>query len=278
MRTRLSFFSPAELGGANRVSDLERLARRVFGEGDRPAAWFAQKLRRECVDMDMSVIAVENAEYRDDPESWLGYALLGVPPSLGAVARAAGVGLLPDARGRGRGADLVSHALASAHRRGRAAVRLLAQPQLVPYYEKLGFTVRRGWETWRGTGEGASNQDLPAPGPWTIPGVQLQLSGWLAEAWSGTTNERRATLWYDLDGLEMVAHVSREGRAFLVQRLCVEHPDQSEAALQEIVFGLPGGAPVLITGVDPASAITDSLRQAGFDLAQRGFVMQKAAG
>ena len=37
---------------------LERLARRIFGDGDRPAGWLARKLAREAVDPRLSVLAL----------------------------------------------------------------------------------------------------------------------------------------------------------------------------------------------------------------------------
>ena len=172
----------------------------------------------------------------------------------------------------------MQQALASAARRGRKRLRLIAQPDLTSFYEKLGFELLEPWETWGSTGEGDGSDRLPDPGPWTIPGVPFEVSGWMVEAWRGTEAERRHTLWYDMDGREMVVHLSREGRAFLVQRLCLQSPDMTLDALREIRWALPAAAPVFMTGVKPAQPLVQDLEEAGFEVAQRGLVMERSTG
>lgn len=253
---------------------LEPVARGIFGEGDRPAGWFARKLRRERVDPRLTVLACR----RDDPARVVGYALLGAPPSLPGVARCAGLGLLPAARGAGLGRRLVDVARRHAAAAGLREVHVLADTISRPFYAALGFADRVDARTLLAHAHGPPAAPLPPPRPWDPPRMR-PVAGWLREAWEGTDDPLRTTLALALRGeRHALAHVSREGRAFLVQRLLLADdaaPGDAALAADRLRVQLPAGAPVLLYGVaDPP--LVDSLQRRGWSIAQASTVMAMA--
>lgn len=260
---------------------LEQLARRVFGSGDRPAGWFCRKLRREQVDLRLSPVAVRAGARVDDPEAWLGYVLVGTPRSRGQAVRTAGTGVLPAARGAGLGGRLLEAAAELAAAAGYARVELWAEAAVVPFYRRHGFVPRlptvtalafaRGDELHGGS-EAALD---PAP-PWRplAPG-EREAVAWLPEAWAGSEPDARHGLrWIHPEGPAM-AWLSREGIAWLAQRVVapvtVPLPRLAHALLQR----LPAPAPVLLPQLPERAPETAALLAAGFCAAQRAVLMER---
>ena len=110
-----------------------------------------------------------------------------------------------------------------------------------------------------------------------MPADALELCAWRPDTWARTEPGTAATLRV-LPGAW--AHVSREGRALLVQRLLVSTPADALTAVVALVRGTPVVTPLLLLGVDPVSSITDALLRpgpgdaAGFRVAQRFAVME----
>lgn len=256
---------------------LTRLAEDLFGRGDRPPGWLARKLAREGVDPELSVLAVARGAPEPAPEDMLlGYFLIGQEPRA-PVAHSAGLGVRPHLRGAGLGAALVREAVARLVRAAPLApaiLRVLAEPARESFYARLGFAVatRRVTLMARGTASISLADHVRAlqaapPAPWSpppMPADAREICGWRAAVWARTPD--RATM-EPLPGAW--AHVSREGRALLVQRLVVSPGLDPRAVVDALAAGIPAGTPVLLYGAEAVSSITALLLQHGLAPAQR---------
>lgn len=253
------------------VDALTRLAESIFGRGDRAPGWLARKLAREGVDRDLSVLAVAAGAPEHVPEDMLfGYFLIGQDPG-DPVAHSAGLGVLAPLRRRGLGGRMIDAAAARLRRGGHPALRVLAEPALEPFYRRHGLRVvaRRLTLLARGTASISCEQhdrDLARhpPLPWSAPPTPtdaLEVCAWRPGAWARTpsgaaTLELSPGAW---------AHVSREGRALLVQRLVVAAGGDPQAAVAALLARTPATMPLILYGLDPVSSITAELLRAGDD-------------
>jgi GNAT superfamily N-acetyltransferase len=260
-------FRTAAAGPA--LADLQPLAERIFGRGDRAPGWFARKLAREAVDPARSVLALAPG---DEP---VGYMLVGAAdPGRPGVLFGAGLGVAPEWRGRGVGAALAAAAVADP-RPGDLALRVLAEPPRRGFYERLGFVARAQRHTLHAAGAGV-DLDLRAhpPRAWPLPGREV--AAWREGPWARTPAAEAATL--ELAGGAWT-HVSREGRALLVQRLCLaDDGDPAElaaAALADLRRRVGVGAPLLVYGCDAVSCVTASLLGRGWSAAQTAYEMER---
>lgn len=282
----------AELRGLRGVDTaaLTRLAEAVFGRGERPAGWLARKLAREGVDPDVSVLAVTpGSEKHVQEDMLLGYFLIGQEPG-DPVAHSAGLGVAARARGSGLGRALVEAAaarLAGGEGWGArskdprpAILRVLAEPEREGFYARLGFAVAARHVTLLTHGtcpisplDHARDLEAHPPAPWSpppMPDDALEVCGWRAGVWArtpgGATIEPLPGAW---------AHVSREGRALLVQRLVVAPGLDPRTVVDALVARTPIGAPLLLYGAAAVSSITARLLQRGLQPAQRFAAMDR---
>ena len=234
---------------------IQPLAEAVFGAEARAPGWFVRKLAREAVDPRRSFLAFGTGA------APIGYVLFGDEPGE-PMAHCAGLGVLLEHRGRGVGSALVEHAVA-ALRGAVPALQILAEPPRRRFYERLGFVAGRVCHTLQSAATGAASLDLREhpPAAWALPG--LAVAGWRAGTWSRTPSVDAATLSL-LDGAAWV-HVSREGRAILVQRICVaDGPTttivaRTNAALDELRGRFVRGTAILLYGCEAVSCVTASL-------------------
>lgn len=241
----------AELG--HDLPALEPLARQIFGAGDRPRGWFARKLVREGVEPGLCSLAFGTG---DDP---VGYLLVGTEPGQ-TTAHCAGLGVLPDWRGRGLGPALVARSVAAA-RHHHTALHALTEPLRRGFYEHLGFHPLAARHTLQTTGLATRDLELALhpPAAWPLPGHAV--ASWRAGTWSRTPKALAATLQLERGA----AHLSREGRAILVQRMCVDAADDHDAmiattlALQSLRRSFAATTPILLYGCDIVSCVTAML-------------------
>jgi GNAT superfamily N-acetyltransferase len=268
----------AELGD---LGQLEGLARRVFGEGDRAAGWFHRKLRREHVDPRLSPVAVRADADASDPHAWLGYVLVGTPPSLGDAVRTAGTGVLPSVRGQGVGGQLLQAAARLAKGAGYRRMELLAEASVVPFYVRHGFVPVLATVTALAFGRGPVAVPAPAPPlPWRALGVgEHEAVAWLPEAWDGTELAARHGLSWTITrrggGGPVTAWLSREGIAWLVQRLVAPLGVALPSLAAELLARLPAGAPVLLPFLPATATATVELLDAGWNASQRGMLLDR---
>ncbi len=261
----------AELGDPGRLATVAEAA---FGRGERRPGWFPRKLWREHVDVELSRVAIDGAS--DDPDALLGYVLVGTPPSRAPAARTAGTAVRPDVQGRGLGAALLREAAAAARARGCTALELWAEHERVDFYARLGFTTLFAFDTLLAFATGDPGLALPEPTSWDPPDAPatLELHAWLPEAWARTPAIERAS-FRDAEGL---AHVAREGVAFVVQRTLlaadvIGSPVRATRWFDALLQRMPAPAPVVLVALDRVSSITAALREHGWSVAQRGAVM-----
>ena len=258
---------------------LATVAEAVFGAGQRPDGWFARKLRRECVDTSLSPVAIDPDRDPDDVLGWLGYVLVGTPPSLGHAVRTAGTGVLESARGAGIGGALLSRAAYLAAAAGYGELQLLSAPERVSFYVRHGLAVSEERVTLVRPSVGPRDAALPGPLPWDGLGQARGsdvLVQWLPEAWAHTEAGVRHTVALP----HGFAHVSDEGRALLVHR-CVASGDPP-AVLQSLLERLPGGRPVLlpllpVSPADPPSPLSDRVSTITSTLREHGWHPIQAA-
>ncbi len=198
------------------LARLEPLARAIFGDGDREPGWFERKLWRECVVSEHSVVLTTSADPAER-QAWIGYGLLGRPPSLGGVARTAGIGVRVPWRGVGLGRRLVEALRERARRSGADTLCVPASEQSAPFYARCGLRPGETTQTLLAFGEGES-QATPAerPEPWDAPCPGPILSAWFREAWERTPPARRHTVRVR-DGHDRF-DVSMEGSAHVALR------------------------------------------------------------
>lgn len=254
---------------------LEDLARRIFGEGDRPAGWFPRKLRRERVDPTLSVLALRPGAEVSDRDAWLGYVLVGNPESLEDAARTSGTGVVPAARGRGLASALLDDAARRCRNAGLRRLELLARAELVPFYLERGFSRRRSTVTVVGFGDADEAEPLAPPRSWRpLRPDELEPIAWLPEAWEGT--EATARGMCELDSA--TAWLSREGTAWLVQRLVLREQWSPVDAIEALRRRMPRGAPLLLPMLPPDAAWTQALLDRGFAVAQRAALLERSLG
>lgn len=264
----------AELGGLAR---LEGLARRVFGDGNRPAGWFERKLRREHVDPRLSPVAVAAGGDPHDPAAWLGYVLVGTPPSLGDAVRTAGTGVVPLVRGRGVGGRLLVAAMELARDAGHRCMQILAEAEAVPFYARHGFETVTATVTALSFARGPGREPAAPPRSWRAlgPGEQAPVE-WLREAWEGTEASARHGLGWQATHGRVTAWLSREGTAWLVQRLVAPAGEPPTALAESILARLPAGAPVLLPLLPADAPATHELLASGWVVAQRGALLRRS--
>lgn len=254
--------SPIQLAADRDVdlATLEPVARQIFGAGDRPPGWFARKLAREGVDPALSSLAFGTGG------EVVGYLLVGDEPGPHAplLAHCAGLGVLPNHRGRGLGPALVACSLAALRRRHAHALHALAEPPRRSFYAQLGFHPLAARHTLHSTGLGRHDADLAAhpPAPWQLPGRSV--ASWRAGTWSRTPKPLAATLHLERGAV----HLSREGQAILVQRMCVDAADDHDdaetiaathATLEALRHHFATTTPILLYGCNTVSCVTASL-------------------
>ncbi|MDC0719530.1 GNAT family N-acetyltransferase [Nannocystis bainbridge] len=245
---------------------LTRLAEDIFGRGERAPGWFARKLQREAVDPELSVLAVAAGASGHVPQDMLlGYFLIGQEPG-DPVAHSAGLGVIAARRGGGLGRALVEEVAARLAARDFSTLRVLAEPASEAFYARLGLVVSARRVTLLAHGtcpishvlwdrELADRSKLPwSPAP--TNSEPLEVCAWRAGAWARTPPALAATL-EPLPGAW--AHVSREGRALLVQRMLVARDVDPAAAVAALLACTPTGMPLLLYGADPVSSITATL-------------------
>ena len=261
--------------------NLQPLAEAVFADpvatpaelltaaAGRDPQWFRRKLVREAVDPHLSSLALGTG---DEP---IGYMLVGAGDRVTGVTHGAGLGLLPAWRGQGLGPALIEATAVRLQAAGISAVRLLADPHHHTFYRRLGFVEVAQQQTLGATGTGAADVDLGShpPRPWSLPGASH--TQWSAGTWERTTS-RRATLQL---GDHAWAHLSREGRAVLVHRLCLVHrlglAAQPTATLHELRSRFASRTPVLLYGCDPVSCVTVTALATGWQVLQHAHVMER---
>ena len=277
----------AELG------DLEVLAERVFGRGERRPGWFRRKLVREGVEPLLSALLVEGAPALATVR---GYALVGGAPSLGARGRGAGVGLVPELRGRGWGGRLLRAVRARARAAGLEELQFLADDDRVAWYQREGFAVARRELTLLATAAGPQRSAIGTadPGDDSQGGSDGQGHGrtrvepavhqpaawtWVPEFWRRTPAGERGVIELGAAPWRGRAFWSREGRALLIQRLELGDaaaPEQVAKAVAELRHSFAGPRPLLLYPCPATSAWLPQLLAAGWQVAQRSFVVARA--
>lgn len=248
---------------------LQSLAEQAFGAGDRRPQWFTDKLDRECVDPELTQIAMLG----DDP---IGYVLVGRPPSCAPAVRAAGTAVLQAWRHRGIASALLDSATQAA---ADAPLELWAQDELAPFYVARGFTLVRSVTTLLAFARG-TRSELPPPQPWANGGG-FELHAYLQEAWTRTDPTRRHTLVFEDLGARV--HVCCEGRAFALHRTVVDDVARAPEVFDRVLERLPAAAPVIAIALpEPnpktkvVSSVTLTLRAAGWVDIQRSRILRRA--
>lgn len=264
------------------VARLQGLAERVFGRRRRAPGWFTRKLRRECVRPELSVVAVRDGASPDDPAAWCGYVLVGAPPSLAGVARTAGTGVVPGARGTGVGRRLVEAACERAADAGLHTVRILAAPEAAAFYTRLGFRREREVSTLLAFARGPSAWLAGAAEPWTPVDVEpghthVELVGWFREAWEETPADHRVSVPVPNERGDVTwIHLSAEGSAWLIHRVLAPVETATIAVADGLLERLPDGTPVLSTGVAPDCDAARELLDLGWVEVQRGQIVARS--
>ncbi len=279
---------PVQIVGAREVGALTRLeplARRIFGPGDRPTGWFARKLRREHVDPQLSVVAVRANADPTDPDAWRGYVLVGTPPSLAPATRTAGTGVLPSVRGQGIGGRLLDEAARRSRAAGHHRLQLLSAADVVPFYLGHGFARVHDTVTLVAFGTGPAAELTPPP-LWRSPRPdEHEPVAWLPEAWAGTDPRAQRGLTWIATRSEVAAAadpascvqawLSKEGAAWLVQRILAPRDHSLLACAAGLLARLPEGCPVLLPLLRAHDCATATLLEHEWVPAQRSTLLER---
>lgn len=253
---------------------IEPLVRRVFGQGNRAPGWFHRKLYRECVDAALSRLATTGDP--TDPQHWLGYVLVGTPPSLGDTARTCGGGVIASMRHRGIGRRLFAAAARAAADVGHTRLRVPATGAVEGWFRSMGYEHVRGLVTMLAFGTGtADTVSFGAPERWDPSHGLAERAGWLCEAWERTDASGRATV--HLDGI--VIHASREGAAVLAHRVLAAPDLDADAVahgIDRLRASIATPTPLLVAGLDPVSSVTTRLDTLGWSAVQRAACLERS--
>jgi ribosomal protein S18 acetylase RimI-like enzyme len=260
------------------VAELQTLVEACFAGRPREPEWLARKLVREAVDRERSLLALGPGDQA------IGYTLAGADDDA-HVAHSAGLGVLPAWRRQGLGSALLLGLTQPLRSAGFTALRVLAEPPLRGFYQRLGFRPRTERHTLWAPGTGAADLDLRALPrlAWALPGRAV--AGWREGTWTRTPDADAATV--QLTDADAWAHLSREGTAVLIQRLCLAPDDRDDsddderrihAALTQLRARFHRDTAVLLYGCDVVSCITASLMQAQWRVAQTACEMQRDLG
>ncbi|MBA3547540.1 MAG: GNAT family N-acetyltransferase, partial [Nannocystis sp.] len=218
----------------------------------------------------------------------LDYALTGNEPDE-AVAHSAGLGVLASWRGLGLGLGLMRGLLRPLQEAGFTALRVLVEPPLRGFYERLGFCLLNPQSErhtlWSpGTGDADLDWRAHPRMAWALPGRLVV--GWRAGTWARTPDQDTATV--RLAGAGAWAHLSREGAAVLVHQLSVDDDVDNDdparwqtrihAALAELRAAFHRDTAVLLYGCETVSCVTASLMRAQWRVAQTACEMQRDLG
>lgn len=290
--TRPQLVPLGELGSPSRIQPLVET---IFG-GTRKPGWFERKLVRECVDASLSRVAVVGDP--QDPAAWIGYVLVGRPPSSWPRARAAGTGVLASHRRTGVARALLDDVAQACRVAGAHTLELWAERSLEPFYAACGFVAERRLVTLVARGRGVIDGDHTA-GAWdearAIGAPMIEIHSWLREAWERTATDERRTL--RIDELGAVMHVTSEHDAWAIHRTCIARPavtdpgvtdpavtdpafvDVAARVFDAALDRLPHGDAVFAVALpEPSvvSSITPRLRAQGWLEAQRATVLVRA--
>jgi GNAT superfamily N-acetyltransferase len=257
-----------EIASGRSVGELASLApvvESVLGATDRPAGWFARKLRREAVDPDLTAVALEDGR----PCGWV---LVGNPAR--GLARTAGVGVLPEVRSQGVATRLLEAAARHAKAAGLGCLRSLAEPDRAGFFLARGFAARRTNHSLLSFAEGRVPDATPAREWDAVGDCRHTIASWMRFAWDHTPAHERSTLVRR----DAIAHVSREGAAFLVQKLATRssHEGTIVGTARHLLGMLPAPSPVVLYGCNAVSSVTSSLEHAGWSVAQTAVVLERA--
>jgi GNAT superfamily N-acetyltransferase len=259
---RLALTHPRGLAG------LEPLFEETHGGGARNPGWLPIKLKRECVDLNASCVVRTVATDASEP-MWLGFALVGTPPSLAPCARMSGMGVVPLYRGRGLARRMLAHiqcTLPATH----YELRCLSEPRNRNMYTHLGFRESHNIATLLHFGAG-SDTALRDPND-ASPGSGEVISQWLDETWTHSPAASKQ-VWETDDGR---AYLTQEGCSLLVHRFELANTSEIERGalvLDGLRLSVKQGTPVLVYGWpdDPDALRSVDLR--GWQVAQRACVM-----
>lgn len=252
-----------------RTTHLAALYGRIFGRARTPStAWLEDRMARGAVRLGASVVAARGDP--TNPADWCGLALVGLPPSLAPAARAAGMGIVPESRGRGLGKRLVEAMCRRAADAGARTLEVTAHPRHVAFYGALGFRHVRTVETWAAP---ATTGTPPrwSPAPPTCGGHVLATE--IAETWRCGRKPRH--LVCTTDGTTVTARTVEVEGGCLVAELRSDRPPSGAGPLAEL-RSLAGSGHVFVTGIAPDAPFRRLLPRAGFRLVQRAERMARA--
>ena len=264
------------------LHDLEGIAEQIFGSSNRPKGWFHRKLQREGVDSQLSVIARQGARI-------CGYILLGRDEHLSSIAYGAGMGVVPQMRGCGLGRRLVEQAQQQVTDAGLCSIELVTTNEVDSFYHHLGFRESTQQTTLMGIARGMQICDdaveFYSACPWdpqTEDKCYEQICGWHPHIWNRTSINGKFTIRIALNQHEVAwIHLSREGSAFLIQRLLIPQYDVDLSRVQTIQFiadrllaALPQDRPCLLYGCPRNNRETRIFLEHGWQCAQNFSIMR----
>lgn len=267
---------------AGSLAELEPVARAIFGDGNRPRGWFERKLKRECVDPRLSMVAVRG-DHGSLSTRCVGYALVGTPPSLHPIVRTAGIGVVPALRRRSLGARLIRAAVEEVRKHDYRAIRIPADVARLGFYLEQEFEPLRSDVSLLSFGRGSlinGSSDIEPWGrdcPWSRR-RERPVSQWLEEAWALTPASDRTDIELTAHRTTLRALISKEGIARVLHRVLVTGPGDDATVVRlfdALKDKIADGAPIVVVGVPERGRLTQHLLDAGWTVAQRVRVMER---
>jgi GNAT superfamily N-acetyltransferase len=263
-----------EVEGFEQLVALQALTEQIFGVGQRAPGWFRRKLIREGVEPRLSAIAIDRAS--GEP---CGHVLVGGAASLGNRVRGSTIAVTTAMRGRGIGRALIDFADARAHACGFEQLEFLCEDERLNWYLRQGFTLVERQLSLCASGLGL-HDELPT-------GVEIEaaplsrdpLWTWLPEIWMRTPTSERAYLELDASGHGRARiWLTREGRAWLAQRLELDHGEALVHVVGQLRRKLATDTPLLLYPCTAETPTTEALTSAGFMPMQRSSLVRRPTG
>lgn len=266
-----------EAEGFEQLVGLQAFNEQIFGGGRREPGWFRRKLIREGVEARLSAIAIDRASREP-----CGHVLVGTAASLGPCVRGSMVGVTAPMRGRGIGRALIDFADARAHALGFEQLEFLCEGERLGWYLRQGFTLVERQLALRSSGLGP--RDELQTGAELAPVRRDPVWAWLPEIWTRTPASERAYLELDVSHGRARIWLTREGGAWLAQRLELDGPHEHDrradlpAVLGQLRRRVATTTPLLIYPCTADTPTAEALVAADFVPVQRSFLVRRPTG
>jgi hypothetical protein len=181
-------------------------------------------------------------------------------------------------RGRGIGRALIDFADARAHACGFEQLEFLCEGERLGWYLRQGFVVVEQQLLLCASGLGPRDELQAGVAIDAAPLGRDPLWTWLPEIWMRTPTSERAYLELDAPRGRAKIWLTREGRAWLAQRLELDCSEDLVHVVGQLRLQIATGTTMLLYPCTADTLTAEVLASAGFVPVQRSFLVRRPTG